>query len=138
METRKARSFPGKVALFLLLSIYRIQQGRSKRRPYGVKNVLDHHDPVKMVRHDHEFIQGNLQKSRRQTQPYPLDHFPSIIQLHHPVHYVAKQAFPPMDADRDEVRRRGRIVIFPQTDRTPAVDIGIVSHAHSPLIVRLS
>ena len=90
-------------------------------RPYG---FVDHDDAVKMVRHDHKFTQINFTPDQSGFQPFFLCNYPKFIQCHDPIHNFSEEMLPLVRANGDEICAGLGIIIFPQPDGTPVVDIG--------------
>ena len=90
--------------------------------------VIDHNNPVKMIGHNHTFIQRNPRQPLRQFKPPFRHHPPGVIHLHYVTGNIAKQAFPPMDAHCHIIRTDRGIIIFPQADGMTMMDIRSKCH----------
>jgi len=83
-----------------------------------------------MVRHNHTFIQSDIMESFSQFIPYRLDHPPSIIQPHHPIHHFPKQPFPILRTNRHKIRTVLRIIIPLQPNGLTVMYVWIVFHGN--------
>ena len=93
-----------------------------------VNDIMNHDNPVKMVRHDREFIRRRVWKKSRDLFPLMFHNYAEFIQTHIPVDNIPKQAFPIVCADGYEIPSRLGIIVSFQTDGTPMVDLKIVFH----------
>lgn len=77
-------------------------------------------------------IKLNDLKTLRQRLPDFLYHLPGAIQNHLSGTIFSKQTFPLLHTDRHEIRPAAAVSVFPQTNGTAVMDVGIKSH-HSPV-----
>ena len=95
------------------------------RRP----DVLDDgHNPVDMIRHDHEFIQINMGTMTCNVRPTLFHHASRGVQPHFPVHHVAEQTGPALGANRYKIGTGLRIIVPFQADGPATVAVLIVFH----------
>jgi hypothetical protein len=98
-----------------------------------------------MVGHDDVFMQFDIGKPIFQIQPFPLNHFPCIIQYHTRCWAVgiavgihsdnlAEQTFPILHANGDEIQTRLRIIVPLQADGFPVECLPF--RWHTPVLLR--
>jgi hypothetical protein len=90
-------------------------------------------DTVKMIRHDHEFVDLDRCKFTVQFKPPSFNHPPGVIQSHLTRRYVAEQTRPILCADGHEIRSRLSVIVTHQPDRAAATFFRVVFH-----VLRLS
>ncbi len=107
----------------------RCGRGRFRTCPYRHRPIIhDPNDSVDMVRHDHKFIQPDMGQMIGQVVPCEMHHFPQFIQHHPTIHHLAKQTFPVLRANGDEIRPRLCVIVPLQPDGTAVVFFRVVGH----------
>ena len=91
--------------------------------PYG--RIIDDNDGMKMVWHNNEFAQFHLRMEDGNFIPFLPDHLAQWIQPHFKIYDVAKQRFPVMGDEGDEVFTRLGIIISRQADGAAVGWVGV-------------
>ncbi|HOX84359.1 MAG TPA: hypothetical protein PLY04_00075 [bacterium] len=86
--------------VFIIIALpYR--RGTACRAPATI--VCDQHDPMKMIRHNHPFIQFDIYKMIGHFDPTLLNPFPGIIQFHFSVSNFPEQKHAVLGAQVHEI-----------------------------------
>ncbi|MGQ9837686.1 MAG: hypothetical protein ACUVRV_06890, partial [Cyanobacteriota bacterium] len=80
-----------------------MRRGGFETRPYGCIVGRQHDDPVNVIRHDHECVQGHIRVMIRQILPRPKHCCAIGIETHFTIHHLAEQTFPILGADRHKI-----------------------------------
>ena len=94
-------------------------------RPYGVG---DEDNTVKMIGHDHPFIQFNFLSNLGRMYPFLSDDGTNVIQTHSPLADIAKPTLPLVGAKGKKIRPWLSIVVSFQADRTAMMLLGVKLH----------
>lgn len=100
-------------------------QGRTAVRPYGVG---DEDNTVKMIGHDHPFIQLIFLSNLGRTYPFLSDDATNVIQRHSPFADIAKPTLPLVGAKGNKICPWLSIVVSFQADRTTMMLLGVKLH----------
>ncbi|MDQ3654159.1 MAG: hypothetical protein M3457_03640, partial [Chloroflexota bacterium] len=71
---------------------------------------LQNHDAVKVIGHHDAVVEGHVRDARGKVAPHVLDKRTSFVDVDTAFLHMTKPVLHPIDADRDEVRSRFRIV----------------------------
>jgi hypothetical protein len=105
--------------------------GDHEGRPYDFQNG------VKMIGHDDVFVQSNIRETFGQFQPFVFHHTTGIIMDHCAMDNITKQTLTMADTNGNEIQTFLRVIISFQTDRSPAMDMWVVS-VHRCLLLSLA
>jgi hypothetical protein len=83
---------------------------------------------VDVVGHDHKFVDVHTGVKRRYFTPHGLNHAPSVVQAHFPIHHLAEHTGAILRDDGDKIRASLGIIISFQTDAAAVVLFRIVVH----------
>ena len=129
----------------------RIRQGKIPMMAYIITGTacraptvrIDDHNPMKMIRHHHEFIQIDIREMFRQGLPHRLHDASGCIQMHDPRLDVTETRQPPMRADGNEIRARLPVIESGHPVRPTVRQIiiqghggcrwGLAHHRHRPV-----
>lgn len=100
--------------------IRRTNAGRVMTRP----DIPDHHDPMHMIRHHHEFPDVHMRHMFRYRIPTPLHEGTQRRWMHHPARDPSEQVHPCVGVRRHEKCTRLGIIIPAQPDGTTMETIG--------------
>lgn len=93
--------------------------------PYGVG---DEDNTVKMIGHDHPFIQFNFLSNLGRTYPFLSDDTANVIQTHLPFADIAKPTLLLVGAKGNKICTRLSIVVSFQADRTTMMLLRVKLH----------
>jgi hypothetical protein len=83
---------------------------------------------MEMVGHDYGCVQPDVRVMLGKVGPGPL-HDPSCRAQDDPVVYhLAQEAFPVLNANRDEIQVHPAVILFPKPDRSAVLPVRIESH----------
>ena len=106
--------------------------------PLGCQGMTYKNNAMHMIRHNHKLVQTDERKPLRHPVPDPADHLPRAVQSHLPISHPAKQTQPALHHNRNKIRPGTRIIIPPEPDRPPTMNLRVITHVvthpyHHPL-----
>ena len=111
--------------LLYLLRVTYLGRGTACRAPTMIYQLKD---TMQVVRHDDKQISTNIRIMCRYCKPALLHNLSKIVQMHFAIHNFTKQTSSVLDTNRDVIISCLRIIIIPQTNRTPTMSFTMSTH----------